>query len=69
VLVGFFEELGWRGYLLPHLLNRLDWLRSAFITGVPWALRQLPALLSDPTQQRPSLPFLVRVLAQSVVLA
>lgn len=69
VLVGLFEELGWRGYLLPHLLNRLDWLRSALVIGVFWALWHLPELLSDPTQQRPPLPFLVGVLAQSVVLA
>jgi len=69
VLAGLFEELGWRGYLLPHLLYRLDWLRSAFIIGVFWALWHLPELLSDPTQQRPPLPFLIGVLAQSVVLA
>lgn len=68
LLVGLFEELGWRGYLLPHLLGRLDWLRSAFVIGVFWALWHLPELLSD-TAQRPPLPFLVGVLAQSVVLA
>lgn len=69
LLVGLFEELGWRAYLLPRLVNRFGGLRSALLLGVIWALWHLPELISDPTHQRPPLQFLVGVMAQSVVLA
>jgi membrane protease YdiL (CAAX protease family) len=36
------EELGWRGFLLPRLQQRLDALRSSLIVGVIWALWHLP---------------------------
>jgi membrane protease YdiL (CAAX protease family) len=69
LLTGLFEELGWRGYALPRLQSRFDGLRSALLLGSIWALWHLPELLSDPTHQRPPLPFLLGVLAQSVILA
>lgn len=69
VLVGLFEELGWRGFALPRLQRRYAALWSALILGVIWASWHLPELISDPTQQRPPLQFGLGALAQSVILA
>jgi membrane protease YdiL (CAAX protease family) len=69
VTVGLFEELGWRGYALPLLQQNRPALSAALLLGLVWAAWHLPELLSDPTGQRPALPFLLMVLAQSVLLA
>ena len=68
VLVGLFEEVGWRGFALPRLQRRLDALWAALVLGIIWAFWHLPELVSDPGQ-RPPLQFLVWILAQSVILA
>ena len=69
VTVGLFEELGWRGYALPLLQRDRPALSAALLLGLVWAAWHVPELLSDPTGQRPPLPFLLLVLAQSVLLA
>jgi Ser/Thr protein kinase RdoA (MazF antagonist)/membrane protease YdiL (CAAX protease family) len=56
VLVGLFEEVGWRGSALPRL-------------PAIWASWHLPVLVSDPTGQRPPLQFVLGILAQSVIFA
>ena len=56
VLVGLFEEVGWRGYALPRLQQKMTGLRAALLLGVIWALWHLPLLVSDPSRQRPVLP-------------
>ena len=52
IIVGLFEEVGWRGFALPRLQRRLDALWAALVLGVLWALWHLPELISDPTRQR-----------------
>ena len=69
VIVGLFEEVGWRGYALPRLQRRLSPFVAAIVLGLIWGLWHLPELLSDPDGQRPAVPFLLFVVAQSVVLA
>jgi uncharacterized protein len=39
------EELGWRGYALPKLLERHSPVTAGLIVGVLWALLQLALLL------------------------
>ncbi len=41
VVVG--EELGWRGYALPHLQRSLGALKSSLIIGLAWAIWHVPA--------------------------
>lgn len=41
-----FEELGWRGYLLPGLQNRFDALKASLIVGIIWVFWHLPYWLS-----------------------
>jgi uncharacterized protein len=68
IIVGLFEEVGWRGFALPRLQRRHDALWAALVLGVIWASWHLPELISDPGQ-RPPLQFFVWILAQSVILA
>lgn len=69
IIVGLFEEVGWRGFALPRLQRRLDALWAALVLGVLWALWHLPELISDPTRQRPPLQFILWALALSVIFA
>jgi membrane protease YdiL (CAAX protease family) len=69
-LVGgpLFEELGWRGFLLPKLELEHTALWSTVVVGIVWATWHLPLLISEPSGQRPPLPFIVWILAQAVLL-
>ena len=37
------EELGWRGFLLPRLLDKWSPLKASLILGVVWAVWHMPA--------------------------
>ena len=69
LIVGLFEELGWRGYALPLLHRDHGALWSAVVLGAIWAVWHLPELISDPSRARPPVPFIAYVFALSVVLA
>jgi uncharacterized protein len=68
-LVGgpFTEEPGWRGFLLPRFQAKYSPLVASLIVGVIWWLWHLPVMVSDPTGQRPPLPFLASILAYSIL--
>jgi membrane protease YdiL (CAAX protease family) len=67
------EEIGWRGYALPHLQARHSALRASLILGVIWAAFHIPILFTSGAvggsqSFATALPFLVGILAMSVVV-
>jgi membrane protease YdiL (CAAX protease family) len=65
--VNFFantcEEIGWRGFALPHLQKRYNALISTLIVGTLWALWHLPLLflVGNPMSEYPFLWFIIIV--------
>ncbi|KOA19307.1 CAAX amino terminal protease self- immunity [Clostridium homopropionicum DSM 5847] len=47
----FGEELGWRGYALDRLLQKLNPLTSSIILGIVWTFWHLPLYLIEGTTQ------------------
>lgn len=39
------EEIGWRGFLVPHLAQRLSFTQTAFLSGIIWSLWHYPVLI------------------------
>lgn len=42
--IALFEEVGWRGFVLPRFLQRMPPLASAIVLGVIWAIWHLPLM-------------------------
>ncbi len=42
IFFGFGEEIGWRGFLQPHLERRHSAVTSAGLVSLPWAVWHLP---------------------------
>lgn len=62
-LVAILEELGWRGYALPRLLDYRSPLASSLLIGVAWGFVHIGIGLAD---GRPWLPTFLGPLAASV---
>jgi membrane protease YdiL (CAAX protease family) len=62
------EELGWRGWLLPHLQARTTALSSSLVLGVIWLAWHTPYWLAQDTGPDLFLLNLLEILAASVVL-
>ena len=45
------EELGWRGYALPRLLERTSPLKASALLGIVWGIWHFPALFIGGTPQ------------------
>lgn len=63
------EELGWRGFVLPRMLQRWSPLASSLILGATWGLWHLPSFLAAGTPNSgTSLPaFLLGALSLSTI--
>ncbi|MUV56459.1 CPBP family intramembrane metalloprotease [Halogeometricum sp. CBA1124] len=62
--------MGWRGYALPHLLERYSTTAAALVVGVGWAVWHLPLFFVQGTRQSgPFAVYLLGVVGLSVVLA
>jgi membrane protease YdiL (CAAX protease family) len=63
------EELGWRGYALPKLLQRFSPLAASLIAGVLWGLLHLalhlPGMMSAGL---PAVPTLLQLISLSVLI-
>jgi membrane protease YdiL (CAAX protease family) len=62
------EELGWRGWLLPHLQTRATALGSSLVIGVIWTAWHTPYWLAQETSPGLFLLNLVWVMAGSILL-
>jgi hypothetical protein len=63
-----FEEIGWRGFALPRMQQRWTPLVASLVLGLAWGVWHLPLLISDPSGQRPLVPFVIWTVAVSVIL-
>jgi len=63
------EEIGWRGYALPRLLERWNPLQSSLMLGLIWGIWHLPLfwMAGDFHTEIPVLPFMIQILAASVI--
>lgn len=66
---GLGEELGWRGFALPHLLARFSALSASVLLGAIWALWHLPYALTagSAMADRPLYEHLLSIVASSVL--
>jgi len=66
---GLGEEIGWRGFALPKLLERYSPLISSLILGALWAVWHIPYALTEGTflSQVPLHWFFINLLAVSVI--
>jgi membrane protease YdiL (CAAX protease family) len=64
------EELGWRGFALPRLLELTDARKASLLLGVVWAVWHLPAFYVGSMSQSglAFLPFVGNVIAFSVLM-
>ena len=64
------EELGWRGYALPKLLEKLSPLVASVVLGVLWGLWHLPTFVIPGTPQygHPFAAFVLLTTAYSILL-
>ena len=64
------EELGWRGYALPALIERFSPLGASIVLGLIWGLWHLPLfyLPGTPQYRQPFVAFAIMTTAYSVLL-
>lgn len=64
------EELGWRGFALPRLLELIDARTASLVLGLVWAIWHLPAFYVGSMSQSSLafVPFVVTVVSFSVIM-
>lgn len=69
LLVNPWEEVGWRGFALPHWQQRYPALAATVIVGGLWGLWHLPIFfwIGNPMANYPFLPWLAGTIAGAVI--
>ncbi len=64
-----WEEVGWRGFALPHLQRRYNALLATLIVGALWGLWHLPLFFwaDNPMSEYPFLPWFIGTVAETFV--
>jgi membrane protease YdiL (CAAX protease family) len=64
------EELGWRGFALPRLLERYNGLMAALVLGTAWGVWHLPAFFISgmPQSQQPIWTFMIIAISTTVLM-
>jgi membrane protease YdiL (CAAX protease family) len=64
-----WEEVGWRGFALPHLQKRRTALFATLIVGVLWGLWHLPLFFwkANPMSEYPFLIWFIGTVAEAVI--
>lgn len=70
IMVPIFEEIGWRAFAIPRLLNKMNSLTAALLMGVIWTTWHLPNFFIKDTDQygMPFTWFLLTILAVSTLM-
>ncbi|MES1045972.1 CPBP family intramembrane metalloprotease [Bacillus sp. Gen3] len=72
IVIGGFEEIGWRGLLLPELEKKISPFLSTLILGIIWSVWHLPLFLIQGTYQYQFLnffTFMISTIAFSFILS
>ena len=66
---GVREELAWRGFALPRLLERYSALVASVMLGLFWGLWHLPLVFTEGTALfgQPIWPLLADIVAKSIL--
>lgn len=59
--LAFFEEIGWRAFMLPRLAERLGMRRAAVASAIIWALWHVPYALSGISHAENVTPFALAI--------
>ena len=59
--LAFFEEIGWRAFMLPRLAERLGMRRAAVASAIIWALWHVPYALSGISHVENVTPFALAI--------
>jgi membrane protease YdiL (CAAX protease family) len=64
-----WEEVGWRGFALPHLQKRYNALPATLIVGALWGLWHLPLFFwaDNPMSEYPFLPWFIGTVAGAFI--
>lgn len=68
-VITYGEELGWRGYLLPDLADRVGPVAATALVGVVWALYHFPALYFGAQTTGLGDPLIVALIQMGAVFA
>jgi membrane protease YdiL (CAAX protease family) len=65
--LAFFEEVGWRGWMLPHLMDRMTVRRAVVASAVIWAFWHTPFAIGG-IHHLPGIPALLIVLILPILI-